>query len=113
MEKTYQPAQIEAYWQLQWEKDGSFSPSGQGDAYCIMIPPPNVTGSLHMGHGFESTLIDCVIRYQRSLGKNTLWQVGTDHSSPTRTLPCSTVVGARFGRPGQLCNFVLVRTRFV
>ena len=80
MEKTYQPAQIEAYWQLQWEKDGSFSPSGQGDAYCIMIPPPNVTGSLHMGHGFESTLIDCVIRYQRSLGKNTLWQVGTDHA---------------------------------
>ena len=80
MEKTYQPAQIEAYWQRQWEKDGSFAPSGQGDAYCIMIPPPNVTGSLHMGHGFESTLIDCVIRYQRSLGKNTLWQVGTDHA---------------------------------
>ena len=80
MEKTYQPQQIESYWQLQWEKDGSFTPSGHGEAYCIMIPPPNVTGSLHMGHGFENTLIDCITRYQRSVGKNTLWQVGTDHA---------------------------------
>lgn len=80
MESTYNPTQIEDHWHKQWEALGQFSPSGQGESFCIMIPPPNVTGSLHMGHGFENTLIDCVTRYQRAIGKNTLWQVGTDHA---------------------------------
>ena len=80
MEKIYNPRQIEDYWHVQWETLGHFAPSGKGDSFCIMIPPPNVTGSLHMGHGFENTLIDCLTRYQRAMGKNTLWQVGTDHA---------------------------------
>ncbi len=80
MDKTYQPQQIEASWYKTWEERGYFKPSGQGDAYCIMIPPPNVTGSLHMGHGFQQSIMDAMTRYQRMLGKNTLWQVGTDHA---------------------------------
>ncbi len=80
MDKTYQPHQIEASWYKTWEERGYFTPSGQGDAYCIMIPPPNVTGSLHMGHGFQQSIMDALTRYQRMQGKNTLWQVGTDHA---------------------------------
>jgi len=80
MDKTYQPQQIEASWYKTWEERGYFTPSGQGDAYCIMIPPPNVTGSLHMGHGFQQSIMDAMTRYQRMQGKNTLWQVGTDHA---------------------------------
>ncbi|MDG2091432.1 MAG: valine--tRNA ligase [Gammaproteobacteria bacterium] len=80
MDKTYQPKQIEASWYKTWEERGYFTPSGQGDAYCIMIPPPNVTGSLHMGHGFQQSIMDSLTRYQRMQGKNTLWQVGTDHA---------------------------------
>ncbi len=80
MEKTYQPHEIEGSWYNTWEEKGYFAPSGQGDSYCIMIPPPNVTGSLHMGHAFQDTIMDALIRYQRMQGKNTLWQVGTDHA---------------------------------
>ncbi len=80
MDKTYQPQKIEASWYNTWEERGYFTPSGQGDAYCIMIPPPNVTGSLHMGHGFQQSIMDAMTRYQRMQGKNTLWQVGTDHA---------------------------------
>lgn len=80
MEKTYQPQAIEQSWYQTWEDKGYFKPSGVGDSYCIMIPPPNVTGSLHMGHGFQEAIIDALIRYNRMKGKNTLWQVGTDHA---------------------------------
>ncbi|BFM12537.1 valine--tRNA ligase [Simiduia litorea] len=80
MDKTYQPASIETQWYQTWETEGYFKPSGKGDPYCIMIPPPNVTGSLHMGHGFQESIMDCLIRYNRMKGKNTLWQVGTDHA---------------------------------
>jgi valyl-tRNA synthetase len=83
MEKTYAPHDIEQRLYQNWEAMGYFKPSGQGgkeNAYCIMIPPPNVTGSLHMGHGFNNTIMDTLIRYQRMQGKNTLWQVGTDHA---------------------------------
>ncbi|AFU98340.1 valine--tRNA ligase [Simiduia agarivorans] len=80
MDKTYQPASIETQWYQTWEKNGYFKPSGKGDPYCIMIPPPNVTGSLHMGHGFQESIMDALIRYNRMKGKNTLWQVGTDHA---------------------------------
>jgi valyl-tRNA synthetase len=80
MDKTYQPANIETRWYQQWEQQGYFAPSGSGEPYSIMIPPPNVTGSLHMGHGFQEAIMDTLIRYHRMNGYNTLWQVGTDHA---------------------------------
>jgi len=80
MEKTYQPSAIEKKWYETWESKGYFAPSGEGEPYCIMIPPPNVTGSLHMGHGFQESIMDALIRYHRMKGCNTLWQVGTDHA---------------------------------
>jgi valyl-tRNA synthetase len=80
MEKTYSPHTIEAHWYKTWEDNHYFSPTGKGTPYCIVIPPPNVTGSLHMGHGFQCTLMDILIRYHRMQGKNVLWQVGTDHA---------------------------------
>jgi valyl-tRNA synthetase len=80
MDKTFQPADIETKWYQQWEQRGYFSPSGEGEPYCIMIPPPNVTGSLHMGHGFQESIMDVLIRYHRMKGDNTLWQIGTDHA---------------------------------
>jgi valyl-tRNA synthetase len=80
MDKTYNPHAIEQHWYETWERDGHFAPSGTGKPYCIMIPPPNVTGSLHMGHAFQDTLMDALIRYHRMCGDNTLWQAGTDHA---------------------------------
>ncbi len=80
MEKTYNPQNIEQHWYEIWEKENYFSPSGEGQPYCIMIPPPNVTGSLHMGHAFQDTIMDALIRFHRMKGHNTLWQAGTDHA---------------------------------
>ncbi|WP_337913733.1 valine--tRNA ligase [Vibrio cholerae] len=82
MEKTYNPTSIEQDLYKTWEEQGYFKPHGDTskDAYSIMIPPPNVTGSLHMGHAFQDTIMDTLIRCQRMKGKNTLWQVGTDHA---------------------------------
>ncbi|MEY3220112.1 MAG: hypothetical protein RIT27_1469 [Pseudomonadota bacterium] len=83
MDKTYNPASIEQKWYQSWEENNYFSPKEDDDlknTYCIMIPPPNVTGTLHMGHAFQDTLMDLLIRYHRMRGKNTLWQVGTDHA---------------------------------
>ena len=80
MDKTFSPADIETRWYQQWESKGYFAPQGGEQAFCIPIPPPNVTGSLHMGHGFQQAIIDALIRYHRMLGHNTLWQVGTDHA---------------------------------
>ena len=78
--KTYDPSTIETRWYEFWEQNGHFEPSGEGATYSIMIPPPNVTGSLHMGHAFQDTIMDALIRYYRMLGHDTLWQVGTDHA---------------------------------
>jgi valyl-tRNA synthetase len=80
MEKTYNFISIESDWYSTWERRGYFKPSGRGESYCIMLPPPNVTGSLHMGHAFQQTLMDVLIRYHRMSGRNTLWQCGTDHA---------------------------------
>lgn len=80
IDKTYNPQGIEQHWYQTWENNGYFSPSGKGDGYCIVLPPPNVTGSLHMGHGFQFTVMDILIRYHRMNGNNTLWQPGTDHA---------------------------------
>ncbi|HEX7062468.1 MAG TPA: valine--tRNA ligase [Woeseiaceae bacterium] len=80
MKRTYDPKDIEQRQYERWEKAGYFAPAGKGRPYCIMIPPPNVTGTLHMGHAFQDTIMDALIRYHRMLGRNTLWQVGTDHA---------------------------------
>ncbi len=80
MEKTYNPHTIEQTWYQTWEKNNYFAPQGDGEPYCIMLPPPNVTGSLHMGHGFCFSVIDILIRYHRMQGRRTLWQGGTDHA---------------------------------
>ncbi|AJD47129.1 valyl-tRNA synthetase [Isoalcanivorax pacificus W11-5] len=80
MDKTYQPDAIEQRWYQRWEQAGYFAPQGEGEPYSIMVPPPNVTGSLHMGHGFNNAVMDTLIRYRRMQGRNTLWQPGTDHA---------------------------------
>ncbi|BFI96786.1 MAG: valine--tRNA ligase [Rhodanobacter sp.] len=80
MEKSFEPAQIESTWYARWEASGAFKPSGQGEPYCILLPPPNVTGTLHMGHAFQQTVMDMLVRHQRMHGMNVLWQVGTDHA---------------------------------
>lgn len=79
----YEPKTTEAKWQQYWEENQVFKadPNHQGEPYCVVIPPPNVTGKLHMGHAFESTLIDTLVRYHRMRGRNTLWLPGTDHAS--------------------------------
>jgi valyl-tRNA synthetase len=82
MEKTYSPADIEQRWYAQWEASGAFGPRTDATvpAYCIMIPPPNVTGTLHMGHAFQDTIMDALTRYHRMRGEAALWQPGTDHA---------------------------------
>ena len=81
--KTYDPAATEARWQAAWEEAGAFhpDPAAGGEPFAVVIPPPNVTGSLHMGHGFETALIDTIVRFQRLQGKNVLCLPGTDHAS--------------------------------
>ena len=80
--KTFEPHAIEAKWYPVWESRGYFKPSYAPGAppFCIQIPPPNVTGTLHMGHAFQLTLMDVLVRWHRMRGDNTLWQVGTDHA---------------------------------
>jgi len=80
MEKTYNPVAIEQTWYQHWEDKGYFKAQGGDNPYCIVIPPPNVTGRLHMGHAFQDTIMDTLIRYHRMKGDNTLWQPGTDHA---------------------------------
>ncbi|MFD2110266.1 valine--tRNA ligase [Thiorhodococcus fuscus] len=81
LDKNYDPQSLEAHWYRTWEEGGHFAPAETGtDAYCIMIPPPNVTGSLHMGHAFQDTIMDALTRYHRMKGKRTLWQAGSDHA---------------------------------
>ena len=80
MDKTFDPKPIEARWCQDWEAGGCYQPSGSGTPYAIMIPPPNVTGTLHMGHAFQHTVMDALTRYHRMSGDDTLWQPGTDHA---------------------------------
>ena len=80
MDKSYQPQDLEQRVYARWEERGYFSPQGDGEPYCIMIPPPNVTGTLHMGHAFQDTIMDALTRYKRMQGCRTLWQPGTDHA---------------------------------
>ena len=80
MEKAYDPRGMESRWYETWESRGWFKPEGTGAPYCILLPPPNVTGTLHMGHAFQQTLMDTLVRYHRMQGKRVLWQGGTDHA---------------------------------
>jgi valyl-tRNA synthetase len=80
MDKSYSPRDIESRIYAAWEAAGWFAPAGDGTPYCIMIPPPNVTGTLHMGHAFQHTLMDTLTRFHRMEGDRTLWQPGTDHA---------------------------------
>jgi len=80
MDKSYQPLEIEQRIYERWEAAGYFAPDGDGPRYCIMIPPPNVTGTLHMGHAFQDTIMDALTRYHRMKGDRTLWQTGMDHA---------------------------------
>ncbi|OXY81139.1 valine--tRNA ligase [Oceanimonas doudoroffii] len=100
MEKTFNPNAIEQALYQQWENKGYFKPHGDTskDAYSIMIPPPNVTGSLHMGHAFQDSIMDTLIRYQRMQGKNTLWQVGTDHAGIATQMVVERKIAAEEGK---------------
>jgi len=80
MNTSYEPQTFETRWYQHWEQSGCFRPTGQGEPYAILLPPPNVTGTLHMGHAFQHTLMDTLIRYHRMKGRDTLWQVGSDHA---------------------------------
>ncbi|MGC1308256.1 MAG: valine--tRNA ligase [Phormidesmis sp.] len=95
----YDPAITETKWQDYWERKEVFKadPSQGGEPFCVMIPPPNVTGSLHMGHAFEETLIDTVVRYQRMKGRNTLWLPGMDHAS----IAVQTILERQFAEEGK------------
>ncbi|MTD27823.1 valine--tRNA ligase [Erwinia sorbitola] len=100
MEKTYNPQDIEQPLYEHWEKQGYFKPNGDTsqESFCIMIPPPNVTGSLHMGHAFQQTIMDTMIRYQRMQGKNTLWQAGTDHAGIATQMVVERKIAAEEGK---------------
>ncbi|MBL4759049.1 MAG: class I tRNA ligase family protein, partial [Rhizobiales bacterium] len=85
LEKKFQPDQVEPRIYDMWESSGSFAcgranESGDGKPYCIVIPPPNVTGSLHMGHALNNTIQDVLIRFERMRGRDVLWQPGMDHA---------------------------------
>ena len=95
MNKDYRPAEIESRHYARWESAGYFAPSGSGEPYCIVIPPPNVTGTLHMGHAFQHTLMDVLIRYHRMRGDNTLWQPGTDHAGIATQMVVERQLNAR------------------
>lgn len=100
MEKTYNPQDIEQPLYEHWEQQGYFKPHGdtRQESFCIMIPPPNVTGSLHMGHAFQQTIMDTLIRYQRMQGKNTLWQAGTDHAGIATQMVVERKIAAEEGK---------------
>ncbi|MBK9493471.1 MAG: valine--tRNA ligase [Xanthomonadales bacterium] len=97
MDKSFNPQDFETRWYAQWEQSGCFKPSGQGPAYTILLPPPNVTGTLHMGHAFQHTLMDTLVRYHRMRGFDTLWQMGTDHAG----IATEMVVSRNLAREGK------------
>ena len=98
MDKSYSPRDIETRIYAAWEAAGWFAPAGDGTPYCIMIPPPNVTGTLHMGHAFQHTLMDALTRFHRMEGDRTLWQPGTDHAG----IATQMVVERQLNAAGQV-----------
>ncbi|MBG6240706.1 MAG: valine--tRNA ligase [Candidatus Symbiopectobacterium sp. Dall1.0] len=100
MDTKYNPKDIEQPLYERWEQQGYFKPNGDTsqESFSIMIPPPNVTGSLHMGHAFQQTIMDTLIRYQRMQGKNTLWQAGTDHAGIATQMVVERKIAAEEGK---------------
>ncbi len=100
MDKIYNPQQIEQPLYEHWEQQGYFKPHGDTSqqSFCIMLPPPNITGNLHMGHAFQQTIMDIIIRYQRMQGKNTLWQVGIDHAGIATQMVVERKIAAEEGK---------------
>ena len=97
MDKSYDPERIEPFWRQRWEESGAFTPNAEGEPFCIMIPPPNVTGTLHMGHAFQDTLMDILTRWRRMQGRAALWQPGTDHAG----IATQMVVERKLEREGR------------
>ena len=108
MDKSYSPGEIEARIYQRWEAAGWFAASGDGAPYSIVIPPPNVTGTLHMGHAFQHTLMDALTRFHRMEGRRTLWQPGTDHAG----IATQMVVERQLNQQGEH-RVVLGRAEFV
>ena len=98
----YRPQDIEQAWYQKWERENYFAPSGNGTPFSIAIPPPNVTGTLHMGHAFQHSLVDSLIRYRRMKGDQTLWQMGTDHAGIATQLIVTEQLAAEGVRPSDL-----------
>ncbi|MBO6657307.1 MAG: valine--tRNA ligase [Pseudomonadales bacterium] len=98
----YSPRDIEQSWYQKWEENNYFAPSGNGESFSIAIPPPNVTGTLHMGHAFQHSIVDSLIRYQRMNGKNTLWQMGTDHAGIATQMLVTEQLAAQSIKPSDL-----------
>jgi len=98
----YSPQDIEQAWYEKWEANNYFAPSGNGEAFSIAIPPPNVTGTLHMGHAFQHSLVDSLIRYKRMQGYNTLWQMGTDHAGISTQMVVTEQLAAQGIKPMEL-----------
>ncbi len=95
MDKSYAPAVIETRWYQAWEEADYFSPRPGGESFCIMLPPPNVTGNLHMGHAFQDTIMDVLTRYHRMLGKSALWQPGMDHAGIATQMVVERLLGSK------------------
>ncbi len=109
MDKTFEPRDVEARWRAFWEQQGCYTPSSHGEPYSIMIPPPNVTGTLHMGHAFQHTVMDALTRHARMCGKDTLWQPGTDHAG----IATQMVVERNLKLAGEPGRHELGREQFV
>ena len=108
MDKSFEPGQIESKWYAEWQARGLFEPAASGEPYCILLPPPNVTGTLHMGHAFQQTIMDALIRYHRMRGFRTLWQGGTDHAG----IATQKIVENRLAAEGR-SRHDLGRARFI
>jgi valyl-tRNA synthetase len=98
----YQPQDLEQSWYQRWEANDYFAPRGDGTPFAIMIPPPNVTGTLHMGHAFQHSLVDAIVRYRRMKGDRTLWQMGTDHAGISTQILVTEQLAAQGIRPSDL-----------
>ena len=104
MADRFNPSAVEQALYQHWEENGYFKPSENENApsYCIAIPPPNVTGSLHMGHAFQQTLMDTLIRFNRMEGHNTLWQAGTDHAGIATQMVVDRKIAAEEGKTAMI-----------
>lgn len=111
MEK-YDPKKIEQPLYQAWESAGYFAPSGQGEPFSIAIPPPNVTGTLHMGHAFQHSLVDAIIRRKRMQGNNTLWQMGTDHAGISTQIIVAEQLAKKGLKPSDIGREAFIETAF-